>query len=244
MIDINNKDRMKFVDGTQINNEILVHMPRLDKFTFHIITDTREQHIVDYLSSDDIQQTFTNIGYQQVGCIVSYTGRTGICQIFSLPFMRDYLHYVGNIFPFIVFRHVTSLALFDVVPFKHEFFIRIARFFPFLKNLDVFNRNSQSHSSDDLNSNGNQLYPIFEYPHLISLALLGSHIDYIEQFLNNTKTHLPRLTQLEVNYDRLRIVTENFTRDATRFNCAKVKKLIIYQTLPLSKDFCTYFPLL
>jgi hypothetical protein len=38
MIDINNKDRMKFVDGTQINNEILVHMPRLDKFTFHIIT--------------------------------------------------------------------------------------------------------------------------------------------------------------------------------------------------------------
>lgn len=244
ILKITNKDRMKFVDGTQINNGILVHMPRLNKFTFHITTYTRREHIVNYLSNNDIQETFINIGYQEVGCIVNYASRDGVCQIFSLPFTDDYLSSVGNKFPSIIFRHVTTLSLFETVPFEHDFFLRIARYFPSVKELNVFNRISQSHSSDDFNSNGNQAYPIVEYPHLISLVLTGCHIDYIEQFLNNTKTHLPRLTQLNIDYHKLRIVTEDFTKDATRFNCAQVKQLIIDDTSVLLKNFYTYFPLL
>jgi hypothetical protein len=240
---INNKDRMEFVDGTQINNEILVHMPRLNKFTFHITTNTRRQHIVNYLSNNDIQETFTNIGYQEVGCIVNYAARNGICQIFSLPFTADYLSFVGNKFPSIIFRHVITLSLFETVPFVYDFFLRIARYFPSVKKLNIFNGVPQLHSSDDFNSNGNQSYPIVEYPNLISLGLVGCHIDYIEQFLNNTKTHLPRLTQLEICYFKLRIVTQDFTNDATRLTCAQVKQLIMdYDTSLLSKDFYTYFP--
>jgi hypothetical protein len=245
ILKITNKDRMKFVDGTQINNGILVHMPRLNKFTFHITTYTRRQHIVNYLSNNDIQETFTNIGYQQVGCIVNYASHNGICQIFSLPFIDDYLSFVGNKFPSIIFRHVITLSLFETVPFEHDFFLRIARYFPSVKKLNIFNGIPQLHSSDDFNSNGNQLYPVVEYPHLISLELLSSHIDYIEQFLNNTKTHLPRLTELDIDYHKLRIVTEDFTKDATRLTYAQVKQLIIdYDTSVLSKDFYTYFPLL
>ncbi|CAF3851792.1 unnamed protein product, partial [Rotaria sp. Silwood1] len=63
-LDIINDDRTTFVDGTQIHNQILVHMPLLYKFTFHISTGTKLNHIVDEISSDDIQRTFTNMGYQ------------------------------------------------------------------------------------------------------------------------------------------------------------------------------------
>jgi hypothetical protein len=181
---------------------------------------------------------------KHIGCIVSYASTSGTCQVFSLPFIGDFLTSVGNIFPSIVFRYVKKLVLFDIVPFEHEFFLRIARFFPSLTELDVFNLTPQLHSSDVFDSNGNQLYPIVEYLHLTSLMLIGCHTDYIEQFLNNTKIHLPRLTRLQINYNQLRFVTEDFTRDATRFNCAQVKQLIIYRTLVRSKDFCTYFPLL
>ncbi|CAF3777771.1 unnamed protein product [Rotaria socialis] len=85
--------------------------------------------------------------------------------------------------------------------------------------LPIINFTSQSQISND-----NRLNSIVEYPYLISLYLGKSHIDYMEQFLNETKTHLTRLTELIVDYDQLTVVTDSFTRDATRLNCANVKK--------------------
>jgi hypothetical protein len=156
----------------------------------------------------------------------------------------NYVECISNIFPSSIFSHVTEMMVYDIVPFKHEFFVRIARLFPLLKNLCVINFTSESQISDNLNSNHNQLYSIIEYPYLTSLDISISHIDYVEQFLNGTKTHLPRLIKLIVTYDQLTIVTENITRDATRLNCAKMKQLIIEKTLVHSKDFYFYFPLL
>ncbi|CAF1244678.1 unnamed protein product [Rotaria sordida] len=244
-LNIINSKRITFVDGTQINNEILIHMPRLYKFIFNINTRTKPNDLVHYLSNDDIQRTFTNIGYEQVCCIVNYVNiGIGICHVFSLPFMFDYLEYIGNKFPPIDFSHVVSLGVYDSVPFEHEFFIRIGRFFPFLKELRVINFESQSHISSELNFHDNQLHSIVEYSHLISLILMTVHIDYVEQFLNDRKTHLPRLTTLTVDYDQLTIVTENFTRDITRLNCTKIKELTIEESREHSKDFYVYFPLL
>ncbi|CAF4620905.1 unnamed protein product, partial [Rotaria sp. Silwood2] len=244
-LNIINGKRSTFVDGTQINNEILVHMPRLYKFIFHINTEIKLNDLVHYLSNDDIQRTFTNIRYQQVCCIVNYltTGRA-LSHIFSLPFMFDYLRNIGNTFPPIVFNHVVSLTVYDTVPFEHEFFIRIARSFPILKELSVINFQSQLHISNGLNFHDNQLHSIVEYPHLISLILTAVHINYVEQFLNETNTHLSRLTNLAIDYDQLTIVTENFTRDITRLNCAKVKQLTIEESRVHSKDFYVHFPLL
>ena len=172
-LDITNRDR------TQIHDGILVHMPRLNKFTFHITTLTRRQHIMHQLSNNDIQQTFTNIGNEQVGCIVNYAAKDGKCHIFSLPFIRTYLHYVRSVFPSIIFHPVKRLGLSDVVPFEHEFFLRIARCFSSPTTLTVSNETPQSHLSDVLDSNGNRLYSIVEYPHLTSLTLLPCHVDSI-----------------------------------------------------------------
>jgi hypothetical protein len=243
-LNIINDKRSSFVDGTQINDEILVRVPRLRKFTFYISTESKRNHVVRYLSNEDVQRTFTNIGYQQVCCYLNRICSSVICHVFSLPFAFDYLEYIGNTFPPIDYSHVIELAVHDMVPFEHEFFIRIARFFPLLKRLRVINFRSQSQISRELNSYDNQLYSVVEYPHLISVSLSNAYCDYIDQFLNERKTHLPRLTELKVEYDQLRFVTENFTRETTRRNCARVKQLIVNKILVHSKDFYDYFPLL
>ncbi|CAF4690468.1 unnamed protein product, partial [Rotaria sp. Silwood2] len=215
--------RTTFIDGNHIYNEILIHMPQLHTFTFCFCTDIRTNPLVNHLSKDDIQQTLINIKCQQkMECIVNYLDLTGTCHIFSLPFMFDYLESIGNTFPSIIFNHVRRLWIHDEIPFNHEFFIRIAYSFPLLKDLYVMNDEPQSSILDTLNSNDNQLpSTVIEYPYLISLHISNCHIDYIEEFLNDTKIRLPHLMKLTVNYDKLIIVTENFTRDVTRLNCTK-----------------------
>ena len=82
-----------------------------------------------------------------------------------------------------------------------------------------------------------------EYPHLISFDLSFANSYYVDQFLNEKKTNLPRLTKLNVSYRKLERVTENFTRDETRRNCAKVKHLIVENvSIVFSEDVYGYFP--
>ncbi|CAF1407561.1 unnamed protein product, partial [Rotaria sordida] len=223
-------NRTIFIDGTHIYNEILIHMPRLHIFNFYISTRARMDSLVRHLSKDEIQRTLNNnIKYQQVDCIVNYEHDLVKCHVFSIPFMFEDLDNIGNIFPSIIFSHVRRLSVQDDVPFKHEFFNRIAFSFPLLNELYVGNFNPQSSISDEWNSNDNQLCSIVTYPYLISLHLIDVHIDYVDQFLNERKSHLPRLTELTIDYNQLIIVTDNFTRDATRLNCIKVKELNIYK---------------
>ena len=129
----------------------------------------------------------------------------------------------------------------DIRPFEHEFFLRIARFFPFLKILSVSNVESQFMMNSYWNIDNNPLYSIVEYPNLISLDLRSSYIDYIDQFLNQKKTHLPRLTKLAVNYDELIMITHNFTRKSLLRNCAQVKELLFERAFTHKKHFYNYF---
>ncbi|CAF3435904.1 unnamed protein product [Rotaria sp. Silwood2] len=142
------------------------------------------------------------------------------------------------------FNHVTDLMVHDIKPFGHEFFLRIARFFPFLTILSVINFESQFMMNNYWNIDNNPLYSIVEYPNLISLDLRSSHIHYIDQFLDQKRTHLPRLTKLAVNYDGLQKVTANFTRESTLRNCAQVKELLFERAFIHKKHFYNYFPLL
>jgi hypothetical protein len=88
-------------------------------------------------------------------------------------------------------------------------------------------------------------YEHFSLGYLTSLYLLWVHRDYVDQFLNDKKTYLPRLTVLSVNYNDLRNVTRNFTNDRTRLNCMKVKQLnACPKTTAHSEHFHAYFPLL
>ncbi|CAF1523519.1 unnamed protein product [Rotaria sp. Silwood1] len=240
-------DRTTFINGTHIYNEILVHMPRLHIFNFYISIHIEIDSLVRRLSKDDIQWIFSNnIKYQQVDCIINYEYKFVQCHVFSLPFMFEDLDSIGNIFPNIIFSHVRRLSVIDNVPFKYEFFNRIAFSFPLLKDLRVVNFNRQSSISDDeRNSNDNQLYSIVKLNYLISLHLVDVYIEYVDQFLNERKTHLARLIKLTIDYDHLTIVTNNFTKDTTRLNCINVKELNFYnRRVEHSKDFYVYFPVL
>ncbi|CAM4797257.1 unnamed protein product [Rotaria magnacalcarata] len=73
-LDLRIDDQTRFVDGTQVHNEILIHMAQLHKFIFYIKTTIQKNNSIPRLSNDDIQRTFNNIGYEQVGCIVDNRG--------------------------------------------------------------------------------------------------------------------------------------------------------------------------
>jgi hypothetical protein len=105
----------------------------------------------------------------------------------------DRLDMLANQCPSMIFNNVTLLMVFDCTSFKHEFFVRIVRFFPSLKYLRIFNSKSNAHRSKLGN---NQSYPIVEYPHLTVLDIRMSHICYIKQFLYESKTRLSRFRKI------------------------------------------------
>jgi hypothetical protein len=213
-------------------------------FTFYICTHVDTVGLSYKLSSEDIQQTLTNIGQQHVSSMLNYIHRgTAVCSIFSLPFQFDFLQDLGNKFPDIVFSYVTYLYVKDINPFKHEFFIRIARSFPLLKYLTIFNAKPPVlHDVMPFSSDNCQLYSTIEYPYLRRLDVRLAHRAYVEQFLNEIKTKIPCLTELGVRFSHIKFVTKNFKREETRRNCVKVKELVTMEALVYSEDFCLYFP--
>jgi hypothetical protein len=206
------KNRDRCIDGTLLQNEILVYMPQLHSLTFYICTCINTVGLLYHLSSEDIQRAFTNIGQQHVASTINYISSEQIkCSIFSIPFTFDCLEDVGHMIPNIIFNYVTYLVVRDIISCNHEFFIQVARAFPLLKTFRILNMESQS-----CRLTNSQLYEIAEYRHLTYLEMLCGNIDYLEQFLNKTKTCVPCLTKLKVVYNNLRIVTDNFTREETR----------------------------
>lgn len=83
-----------------------------------------------------------------------------------------------------------------------------------------------------------------KFSHLIELACTHVHMNYVEQFLSNSNTRLPSLVRLHIQYEHLLAVTENFTRNATRINCDRLKSIRFYGELTMvhSTDFYLYFP--
>ncbi|CAF3358699.1 unnamed protein product [Rotaria sp. Silwood2] len=239
-------DKSTFISGTHLDNEILIHMPRLHKFTFYFASENDIDDDTDIrIFNSDIQQTFTKIKYGQVACTINYSEPCKIiCHIFSLPFKFHFLQRIGNNIPNIVFNSVTYLKLWDKYEFKHEFFIRLTRGFPFLQKLYIWNIKSPFWRCQEFHLRDKDWCSIVEYPHLISLNIKHAHPHYIEHFLNETKTHLPRLRELKITFYNLKNVTKNFTRDETRRNCARVNRLIVECQIVYSEDVHNYFPLL
>ncbi|CAF2868151.1 unnamed protein product [Rotaria sp. Silwood2] len=211
-----------FISGIYLDNEILSHMLRLRTFTFYFAS---ENDIIDSairISDSDIGRTFTNVKLGQVASIVDYFELDYmICHIFSLPVKFHRLEPVTNNIPNIVFNSVTHLKLHDKKPFKHEFFIRLARAFPFLQSLSIYNFEPPNWRPHENHRYHTDWCSIVDYPRLIALDMNDASTYYVERFLNETKTHLPCLTELKIWYDRLEKVTRNFTKDAMRCNCAK-----------------------
>jgi hypothetical protein len=151
-------------------------------------------------------------------------------------------HLLTNSFPGGLFKFVHKVSLIDKRPFEYEFFIRIAQSFPLLKTLIINNRSPQNHKRCQQSNVNHSSLPVIEYPHLSILSLIRAHDDYIEQFLVHTKTCLSNYISLDIGYHRLQRLTNNFTADATRSNCAKVKYIYDIAGLNVPEHFHTYFP--
>jgi hypothetical protein len=234
-----------YVSGTDLDNEILTYMPRLHTFIFYIASENVIADPTVHISADDIKRTFTNIKHGQVACMVDYfTTMKIMCRVFSVPFKFHSLERVTNNIPNIVFNSVTHLKLHEKDPFKHEFFVRLAQGFPFLKNLTIGNIQPPFWRFHEIHLLERDWCSTVEYPHLISLDMKEAGTHYVEHFLNETKTRLPRLSKLKVAYQELKMVTKNFTRDETRCNCARVKQLNGQRLIVYPKKVYCYFPLL
>jgi hypothetical protein len=225
------------IDGHNLQNNIINHMTKLKKFTFNICSINRHNQLVNLPSNQYIQNTFRNFKNQIISSVDYLSHENNVyCHIYSYPYTWSYYDNISNNFRGGLFKYVRKISLHDERPFEHEFFLQIAQSFPFIEELSLRNHEPQN--------NNNQQWSIIQYSHLTKLDLAYIHQDYVEQFLIDTKTCLLNNNIfLNVDYFCLQEATENFTRDAMRVNCAKIKQLFLHRAPPiLSVDLKDYFP--
>ncbi|CAF1106670.1 unnamed protein product [Rotaria magnacalcarata] len=228
-----------YIDGIQLHDEVLIFMPQLNKLTFSIHTLVINKYVtIDLPSNDDIQHSFIKRKYQSVGSYADdkFTNSESRCHIYSLPYQFDTFLHLANCFQGGIFDKVRSLAMTDQRPFEHELFDKISRDFPFLQELIVLN--SKPHKNKQRTSK------LITFFHLVKLDLQNVHIDYVEQFLLETNTCLPRLKKLDIEYEQLAIVTNNFTNGAARYNCSQLRRIVMHEPYIRGENFHSYFPLL
>jgi hypothetical protein len=208
-----------FIDGYDLEKDIISYMPHLRQFHFHIRSILRN---ASYTEIDTIRQSFLKYQHKQsVDCAVDYfNDNYSQCQIYSLPFLGTRLDFISNRFPLFdinkTFSMVTNLLLFDdVQSFESDFFERVSRALPHLRTLDVFNGLEQQVKAKTTTNN-------LQFAHLTTLILFDSHFDYAKQLLS--LAHLPSLVELAINNDvLLTIITQN--EQQAKENCSKVQSL-------------------
>jgi hypothetical protein len=246
------RPKKNYIDGVQLYDDILIYMTRLNKFAFNINTFVIKTLMEIPLSSnEDIQRSFIRKEY---GAVTSYvqtflrenekrTHRYSLpyefhsrCHIYSLPYHFKSFFYLNNSFQGGMFDNVRYLMMTDFRPFEHNFFKVISKTFPMLKNLCIINDEPQKRKQ--------QSVTCITFPHLIVLDLDGAHVDYAEQFLVNKHCDLPRLANLNIDYNSLALVTNNFTNDTSRVICGKLTNVCINGSFVPPENFHQYFPLL
>jgi hypothetical protein len=207
-----------FIDGFDLEKDIISHMPHLRQFNFHIRSIIKN---ASHINIDTIRQSFMKQQQQSVDCAIDYFNNNyGQCQIYSLPFIGTRLDFISNRFPLFdtnnTFSMVTMLLLFDdVQPFESDFFTRVSRALRHLRTLEVFNELEQQ---EKIKATTNNL----EFAHLATLILIDIHMDYAEQFL--CRTRLACLIELAIDNDMLlAIITQN--QQQARDNCSRVEML-------------------
>ncbi len=222
---------LPYIDGTHLSDEILIHMPRLNKFIFSINTQVinLDNNII-HCSNEDIQRSFIEKKYADDNPMKN----DARCHIYSLPYQFKMFYISSNSFQGGMFEKVQWLVMNGTHSFEHEFFKIISQSFPCLRRLFVVNNKQQEnkqHSST----------PVI-FPQLTILNLTSAHIDYAEQFLLKRKTCLPRLLHLHIKYESLLMITNHFTINKVHFNCAQIEVLSIDEPFVSPENFHLYFP--
>ncbi|CAF3838869.1 unnamed protein product, partial [Adineta steineri] len=237
--------RLTVIDGLHLNEKLLIHMKYLNKFIFHICTVLRTSQTNNFLTANDIKNTFLNWKYSSVNCCIDhFSDGYSYYHIYSTPFQMTHFTCLSNSFHGQDFLYVTNLWLFDTRPFEHDFFEWLSQACPLLKYLLIDNLTPQKNKRQVAIINDKRIVSKISYLHLSRLSLGYAHINYVDQLLCYTNTYLPTLHTLIIQYDKLVAVTDNFTNDAKQINCSQIKQIVFDQSLVLTKDFYDYFPCL
>jgi hypothetical protein len=233
-----------FVDGNYLKTNIINRMPRLNQFTFSINSLMFINNKLNLPSTEDIQCTFIDFPINAIISYINYFPEAGKgrCHIYSYPSEMEYYSDISNNFPGGLFNNVRVVSLFDEHPFEHDFFLRIQESFPFMEELFLKNQKAQNRKQSYELNNDHRNLSVIKYSFLNKLGLYSVHDDYIEQFLFDTKMYLPNNVILQIKYESLERVTHNFTRDATRINCAKINGLVLRGESTCSDSLEQYFP--
>ena len=119
------RNESTYIVGTQLYNDFLVYMPRLNKFTFSIYTQIINNDIdIDLPSNKDILNSFIKIGYRQVNLYADdkLTNSKGYCHVYSIPYNFDNFMFMTRRFQGGMFDKIRFLVIFDVRPFENDFF--------------------------------------------------------------------------------------------------------------------------
>ena len=239
------RGRTSFVDGTYLDDYIFSQMWYLHTCVFDIITDFIRSTGHFEPSVDDIRHTFIQRGYNADCYIDWHDFSLRRCHVYSIPLNMEQMRPITHSFPGGIFRNVCILIMVDNFhPFEHNFFARISCSFPLLSRLTIRNTIPQKEKSTHQLVKIEATSSTIEYCHLIELDCGDAHIDYVEQFLSNDNTYSPRLCKLHVQYEHLITVTENFTRNTTRINCAKIEDITFAEKIVMAypSDIYLYFP--
>ena len=96
-------DGSPFITGTDLDEQILIHLPRLHAFSFYIACQNAIVDPIFRLTNAQIEGTFANGKYGQVVTMVDYFEPVQmICRVFSLPCKVFRLKEIGNNIPNIV----------------------------------------------------------------------------------------------------------------------------------------------
>ena len=162
-----------------------------------------------------------------------FTDNWACCHVYSLPYYFDEFLFVTIRFTGGMLDKVRRLVMSDIRSFVNRFFQIISQSFPPLESLLIINEKAKQ--------NEEHSPTLITFPHLLRLDLKGAHIDYARQFLSDENTSLSRLIHLEIGYETLSIVTEDFTNEATQHTCAQIKSFVmgepIVRSQKLSSDF-------
>lgn len=246
------RSNKNYIDGRELYDDVLIYMPRLNKFIFSIYTNVDKINVeIAFSSNEDIQRSFSRKEYGPVASHIETFTRENErrchghslphefksrCHIYSLPYQFKNFHLLNNSFQGGIFDNVQCLIMIDYCSFEYNFFKVISQSFPLLKKLYILNEAPQKDK--------HQSVSLIIFSHLIYLDLQGAHAHYAEQFLVDKYCHLPCLLNLDIDYESLVLVTNNFTNDATRLTCSKLTRLCIKGAFVPPRTFHQYFPLL
>ena len=141
------------------------------------------------------------------------------------------------------FDSVRTLSLGIEAMLPHDFLQKIVNAFPCLEDLLMYDM-YRPMNIEELSDDTSHVSEIITFPRLHYLGMDCTSTLFVKRFLFHRRTHLPRVSKLEVALNQLIEATDNFTGDEARVICSQVRILLLDECFVAPEHFHSYFPLL